>query len=175
MGLLWGPGINIFAFLAAYTYRKYYSYIHAIYGAVSWFMIVVTAIPILITAGIPPPPKDNTESSLEKAKLLNIHFIIGIAAILIGFGQVLIGVFMRYYQMYTTITYSQLTFKKAHIFLGMSLMAVCKINLYIIEKEFYIFLLQDIIFAILFYFRYVKFVKISSTNIASYKEPILKV
>jgi len=52
MDAIWGPFINIAIFLVLYSYRKWWVYVHGIFGLFACIYTLATAIPILTFTGI---------------------------------------------------------------------------------------------------------------------------
>lgn len=68
MGIVWGPIINIAIFLAMYSYRKWWGYLHALAGLFACVFSLACTLPILATVGIP-----------SSGQSLSTHFLVGIA------------------------------------------------------------------------------------------------
>ena len=56
MRYLWGPGANVLVILVLYSYRKWWSWIHATLLTLAAILTIAITFPMLVTAGFPYPP-----------------------------------------------------------------------------------------------------------------------
>ncbi len=124
MGLIWGPGINLAIFLVLYSYRKYYIYLHVLYGLFAATFSLATAIPILLTTGI--------VTSEEAGPKLHLHYLVGIASISVISLQAILGIATRVINICNFSTNLLIKVKYTHKVIGYMVSILCKSNMYII-------------------------------------------
>lgn len=158
MAVLWGPGINLAIILAMYSYRKYYVYLHICFGVFITVYSIGTALPILFTTGIiSESGKDGITPSQMYA-----HYVVGISALCAIFLQAALGAATKLGNVYQFSSSSVIVLKYGHTILGYLVALLSKSNVYIIywnDGSFWLFLVQDILFAGLMIARKIVFPK----------------
>ena len=72
MGIVWGPIINIGIFLAMYSYRKWWGYVHALIGLFACIFSLASTLPVLIKTGI-----------ITDSSTLGTHYMVGVACMVV--------------------------------------------------------------------------------------------
>lgn len=159
MAILWGPGINLTIVLAMYSYRKYYVYIHILFGAFIALYSIATALPIFIKTGI--MTKSGKDDVYEWQMYL--HFVMGLTSIFAVLVQGALGAVAKIGNVYQLSSSAVVAFRYGHVILGYLVSLLSKSNVYIIywneSDNFWLFFAQDILFAALIVARKVVFPK----------------
>jgi hypothetical protein len=150
MALIWGPGINFSICLALYSYRKYYIYIHSIFGLFLAIFTISTSLPILLTTGILSTPQRGGEASVSGSTIY-AHYIVGI----VSFSSVLLvaifGIATNVMNIMKAPSIYIIIFKNVHRIVGYLIAILAKSNVYIIygpfDGSFWLLLVQDLLFA----------------------------
>ena len=139
MLIFWGPVVDVAIFLALYTYRKWWAYIHGIIGLMISILSLASSLPILVSAGM-----------VGKSNEYYTHFIIGLVCmILIGL-QAILGVTLRVVNICQGSSNTILTIRRIHQILGYTMTTLCKVNIMVIEfGDYVVFLVIDVIFAVM--------------------------
>ena len=129
---VWGPGANVAAILALYTYRKWWTWVHGIFMVLAAIATIVLSLPILMTTGIVYPDSD-FPTSHNRQTLYN-HYAIGITCMVL-LTVVSIGGFVN------RISYSSnlnpkavLVIKWGHRISGYIVLILLKTNYYLMLK-----------------------------------------
>jgi hypothetical protein len=130
MGALWGPLVNLSVMIAAYSYRKYSFFTHAVFGIFACSLTLVSSIPILNTTGI--VPTDSTIHQHYKGSTLHWHYIIGILCLIALAIEIMLGILTRLMNIAGRKSENILLLKKIHQLFGYLALVLCKINIYII-------------------------------------------
>ena len=149
MAVIWGPGINVSILLVLYSYRKYYIYIHSIFGFFLAVFTIATSLPILLTTGILSTPQRGDVS--VSGSTIYAHYIVGI----ISFSSVLLvavfGIATNVMNIMKAPSIYIIIFKNVHRIIGYVIAILAKSNIYIIygpsDGSFWLFFVQDLLFA----------------------------
>ena len=87
MAILWGPCINLTIMLAMYSYRKYYVYLHILFGTFITLYSIATALPIFIRTGV--MTKSGKDDVYEWQMYL--HYVMGMVSIFAVLLQAALG------------------------------------------------------------------------------------
>ena len=162
MAVLWGPGINLAIILALYSYQKYYVYAHMAFGALLTVFTISTSLPIVLTIGL-NFQLQNLQDGKKDPVTMHTHTLVGIAGMSSVLVAGLLGVATRIANVYSFSPFSLIIIKNAHQILGYLIAILNKSNVYIIfglkSGDFWLFFVQDLIFALLIIGRKIFFPK----------------
>ena len=162
MAVLWGPGINLAIILALYSYEKYYVYAHMAFGSLLTVFTISTSLPILLTTQL-NFQLQNFQDGHKDPVTMHLHALVGIACISSVFVAGLLGVATRIANIFNFSPFSLMIIKNAHRILGYLIAILNKSNVYIIfginSGDFWLFFVQDLIFALLIIGRKIFFPK----------------
>lgn len=173
MGILWGPGANIAIFLAYYSYRKLWPWVHGVYFLFATIVTVATSISILQKTGI--IAADSTEYKKYSGSTLNIHYLVGIVAFSATSLATLLGILTKLLNIFQAKSNTILLIRKIHLIAGYLFAALCKADVYIIANSRAGWIIQDAIFAILFVIWKIFFPKLEDKLISPKFDPVLVV
>ena len=160
MDLIWGPGINISILIVLYSYRKYYVYLHSLFGIFATIYGIATALPILLKTGIISKAPTGVN---ESGSVIYAHYIVGIIALLSILLVAILGIATRLMNILQASSASILVVRNAHRILGYLTAILAKSNIYIIygpnDSSFWLYMVQDLIFVGVIVARKIKFPK----------------
>jgi hypothetical protein len=150
MATIWGPGINVSILLVLYSYRKYYIYIHSLFGLFITIFTISTALPILLTTGILSTPQRGGEVSVSGSTIY-AHYIVGITSMASVLLVAIFGIATNLMNVFQAPSIYIIISKNVHRILGYLIAILAKSNVYIIygpsDSSFWLFFVQDLLFA----------------------------
>jgi hypothetical protein len=168
MAVTWGPGINLAIIAALYSYRKYYTYAHVIYGFFITIYSIGTALPILLTTGI-LSNNQGKGKDLISGSTIYAHYIVGISSLSVVLLQALLGIGANIMNYNNFSSASIIVIKYIHRVFGYLVAILFKSNVYIIfgpnDGSFWLFLVQDLVFAIIIIARKIVFPKMKNKGV----------
>lgn len=166
MAVLWGPGINLAIILALYSYQKYYVYAHMAFGGLLTVFTISTSLPILLTTQL-NFQLQILQDGHKDPDTMHIHALVGIACISSVLVVGLLGVATRMANIFNFSPLALMIIKNAHRILGYLIAILNKSNVYIIfglkSGNFWLFFVQDLIFALLIIGRKIFFPKMEKS------------
>ena len=159
MRFVWGPGANVAAIIALYTYRKWWTWVHGIFMVLAAVATIVLSLPILMTTGIVYPDSD-FPTNHNKQTLYN-HYAIGITCMVLLVVVSAGGFVNRISYMSRTNPKLVQVMKWGHRVSGYIVLILLKVNYYLMLKPDHLDLIIvfDVILGVFFVARWFLFPK----------------
>ena len=176
MRYLWGPGANIAIILVLYTYRKWWTWVHGTFLALSSIATIALSLPILITTGIVYPDSDFPTN--HNKQTLYSHYSIGITCMVLMI-VVSAGGFVNRISFITSLCPKTVQIIKwGHRLSGYALIILCKANYYLMLKPDHLdlIIIFDVVLGVFFLLRRFFFPKMGQWVISpKYKEELKQI
>jgi len=162
MPLLWGPAANFAIFLALYSYRTIWSWIHGAFFSLATIVALSTSLPILFHTGF---IQENT-TLVTKYSIwgLRVHYWVGFVSLFSMVLAVTLGISTKLINIMEKKSSLLLLIRKFHKICGYLTTILCKLNIYVITwgEDFAGYLICDLIFVFLLIYWKMKFPRMES-------------
>lgn len=149
MGVIWCPAANVAVFIAQYSYRRYPFFIHALFGLFVFFFSLSTAIPILATTGIVSSNSSIVVDFMGGSNLSS-HYIVGITCLVAITIETALGIMTKVINLKGGKSSHVILSKWIHQIFGITILTLCKANVYVISPNSYGYMAQDALFFVLY-------------------------